>query len=187
MPIQFRILTLALTLVLAPTVFAQEVSIGKSVESLLDYAKERNPEYAAMRSEAEAAGASSSLGPDWKSEEAISSPEVAGLFIISPESGEPGAPPSEGMSLPSVVMSTTLDLNGLPLDTEASIEDPLISGKEIQAPSITTATVPPITYCVDLDFLLWIFIITPPVSPSSAHKNKSELFLTQSPGRSGQS
>lgn len=56
MPIHFRSLTLALTLVLAPSVFAQEVLIGKSVESLLDFAKERNPEYAAMRSEAEAAG-----------------------------------------------------------------------------------------------------------------------------------
>ena len=33
---------------------AQELALGKTVESLLDYAKTRNPEYAAMRLEAEA-------------------------------------------------------------------------------------------------------------------------------------
>jgi len=39
-----------------PTVaLAQESALGKTVESLLVYAKERNPEYAAMRLEAEAA------------------------------------------------------------------------------------------------------------------------------------
>ncbi|MFA6311226.1 MAG: TolC family protein [Sterolibacterium sp.] len=36
-------------------VLAQESALGKSVNSLLDYAKERNPEYAAMRLEADAA------------------------------------------------------------------------------------------------------------------------------------
>ncbi|OHC70535.1 MAG: transporter [Rhodocyclales bacterium GWA2_65_20] len=35
---------------------AQEGALGKTVESLLDYAKARNPEFAAMRLEAEAAG-----------------------------------------------------------------------------------------------------------------------------------
>ncbi|MCX7058795.1 MAG: TolC family protein, partial [Proteobacteria bacterium] len=34
---------------------AQESALGKTVESLLDYARERNPEYAAMRLEADAA------------------------------------------------------------------------------------------------------------------------------------
>ena len=51
----FRALTLALTIALAPPVIAQEVLIGKSVESLLDFAKDRNPDYAAMRYEADAA------------------------------------------------------------------------------------------------------------------------------------
>ncbi len=41
---------------MAAPVSAQEGMLGKSVEGLLDYAKERNPEYAAMRYEAEAAG-----------------------------------------------------------------------------------------------------------------------------------
>ena len=35
---------------------ASELIVGGSVESLLDYAKERNPEYAGMRHEADAAG-----------------------------------------------------------------------------------------------------------------------------------
>jgi len=58
MPIRFhfRALTLVLTLVLASPVMAQEVLIGKSVESLLDFAKDRNPEYATLRHEAAAAG-----------------------------------------------------------------------------------------------------------------------------------
>ncbi|MCX7176499.1 MAG: TolC family protein [Proteobacteria bacterium] len=48
---------LALLLVLAaPTaLLAQESSLGRTVDGLLAYAKERNPEYAAMRLEAEAA------------------------------------------------------------------------------------------------------------------------------------
>ena len=36
-------------------VLAQDATLGKTVESLLDYAKARNPEYAAMRLEADAA------------------------------------------------------------------------------------------------------------------------------------
>src|SRR3989338_2306221 len=47
------------------------------------------------------AASSSPIRPDWKREEAISSPEVAGLSIIAPLSGEPGAPPSGENSLPS--------------------------------------------------------------------------------------
>ncbi len=51
-----RLLTLALTVALAPPVIAQDVLIGKTVESLLDYARSNNPEYASMRYEADAAG-----------------------------------------------------------------------------------------------------------------------------------
>ncbi|MBI5920670.1 MAG: TolC family protein [Betaproteobacteria bacterium] len=49
--------TFVLLLVLAAPapLLAQEESLGNSVESLLAYARERNPEYAAMRLEAEAA------------------------------------------------------------------------------------------------------------------------------------
>jgi len=46
---------LVLVLGMAPPVPAQEGRLGKTVDSLLDYARERNPEYAAMRLEAEAA------------------------------------------------------------------------------------------------------------------------------------
>jgi cobalt-zinc-cadmium efflux system outer membrane protein len=34
---------------------SQEAAIGRTVESLLEFARDRNPEYAAMRAEAEAA------------------------------------------------------------------------------------------------------------------------------------
>ena len=51
-----RLLTLALTVALASPVIAQDVLIGKTVESLLDYARSNNPEYASMRFEADAAG-----------------------------------------------------------------------------------------------------------------------------------
>ena len=47
---------LLLVLGAAPPAQAQEGALGKTVESLLDYAKARNPEFAAMRLEAEAAG-----------------------------------------------------------------------------------------------------------------------------------
>jgi hypothetical protein len=77
----------------------------------------------------------------------MSSPEVAGLFIISPLRGAPGAPPSEGMSLSSEEISATLEWNGFPAEAEESREEPLIRGKDIQIPSMTTATVPPMTYC----------------------------------------
>ena len=53
-PTQAVILLLALGLV--NPVFAQEVVLGKTVESLLDFAKSNNPEYASMRYEADAAG-----------------------------------------------------------------------------------------------------------------------------------
>lgn len=49
-------LILVLAFAAAPPVRGQEAALGTSVESLLDYAKARNPEYAAMRLEAEAAG-----------------------------------------------------------------------------------------------------------------------------------
>lgn len=55
MLIDFRALTLALIFALAPPVMAQEVLIGKSVDSLINYARNNNPEYASMRHEADAA------------------------------------------------------------------------------------------------------------------------------------
>ena len=48
-------LILMLAFAAATPALAQETALGTSVESLLDYAKARNPEYAAMRLEAEAA------------------------------------------------------------------------------------------------------------------------------------
>jgi cobalt-zinc-cadmium efflux system outer membrane protein len=48
-------LILMLAFAAATPALAQETALGTSVESLLDYAKSRNPEYAAMRLEAEAA------------------------------------------------------------------------------------------------------------------------------------
>lgn len=46
---------IVLSLALPMPLLAQDSALGKSVDSLLDYAKERNPEYAAMRLEADAA------------------------------------------------------------------------------------------------------------------------------------
>ncbi|MCX7169420.1 MAG: TolC family protein [Proteobacteria bacterium] len=48
-------LVLCLALGVQTHALAQESALGKTVESLLDYARERNPEYAAMRLEADAA------------------------------------------------------------------------------------------------------------------------------------
>lgn len=45
----------SLTLGVSSAALASELSIGANVESLLDYARERNPEYASMRYEAQAA------------------------------------------------------------------------------------------------------------------------------------
>ena len=49
-------LALLLALGIAPPVLSQEDPIGRNAESLLVFAKEKNPEYAAMRFEADAAG-----------------------------------------------------------------------------------------------------------------------------------
>lgn len=54
-PAQAIVLMLALGALL-PHAFAQEAAIGGTVESLLDYARNNNPEYASMRHEADAAG-----------------------------------------------------------------------------------------------------------------------------------
>ncbi len=51
-----RTIILALALGLAPPALAQETAIGRTVDSLLDYARSNNPEYASMRYEADAAG-----------------------------------------------------------------------------------------------------------------------------------
>ncbi len=63
MPKRFslRSLTVALAIVsapaaFAPAAFAQEAAPGRTVASLLDYARQNNPDYAAMRHEADAAG-----------------------------------------------------------------------------------------------------------------------------------
>lgn len=48
------ILASALSFGLSHTVFAQTVRLGESVQGLLDYARSRNPDYAAMRHEASA-------------------------------------------------------------------------------------------------------------------------------------
>ncbi|MFZ4539481.1 TolC family protein [Propionivibrio sp.] len=50
-----RILALLLVLGLQAPLQAQENTLGRSVDSLLEYAKDKNPEYATMRYEAEAA------------------------------------------------------------------------------------------------------------------------------------
>jgi outer membrane protein TolC len=54
-PARAVVLMLALGALL-PHAFAQEAAIGGTVESLLDYARNNNPEYASMRHEADAAG-----------------------------------------------------------------------------------------------------------------------------------
>ena len=50
------ILILSLTIAFGAPVFAQEAPLGANVDSLINYAKTRNPEYAAMQAEAEASG-----------------------------------------------------------------------------------------------------------------------------------
>ena len=50
------ILILSLAIAIGAPVFAQEGPLGANVDSLINYAKTRNPEYAAMQAEAEASG-----------------------------------------------------------------------------------------------------------------------------------
>jgi cobalt-zinc-cadmium efflux system outer membrane protein len=50
------ILILSLASAFGAPVFAQEAPLGANVDSLINYAKTRNPEYAAMQAEAEASG-----------------------------------------------------------------------------------------------------------------------------------
>ena len=50
------IFILALATAFGAPVFAQEAALGANVDSLINYAKTRNPEYAAMQAEAEASG-----------------------------------------------------------------------------------------------------------------------------------
>ena len=50
-----RTFALWLILGLAAPALSQEVAIGRTVESLLEFARDRNPEYAAMQAEADAA------------------------------------------------------------------------------------------------------------------------------------
>ncbi len=51
-----RAIVLSLAIGLAQPLLAQEAAIGRTVDSLLDYARRNNPEFAAMRHEADAAG-----------------------------------------------------------------------------------------------------------------------------------
>ena len=53
--IPVRVVALLLTLAVAVSVSARETAIGSSVDSLLDVAREANPEYIGMRLEADAA------------------------------------------------------------------------------------------------------------------------------------
>ena len=48
--------TMILALGMANPALSQEIAVGRTVESLLDYARNNNPEYASMRYEADAAG-----------------------------------------------------------------------------------------------------------------------------------
>lgn len=50
------ILILALATAFGSPVLAQDAALGANVDSLINYAKTRNPEYAAMQAEAEASG-----------------------------------------------------------------------------------------------------------------------------------
>ena len=50
------ILILALATAFGAPVFAQEAALGANVDSLINYARTRNPEYAAMQAEADASG-----------------------------------------------------------------------------------------------------------------------------------
>jgi len=54
-PVFVHVFTLTLIAALALPASAQEAPVGRSVESLLEFAKSNNPEYASMRYEAEAA------------------------------------------------------------------------------------------------------------------------------------
>ncbi len=58
MPKRFSLqtLTVVLAVLSAPAVLAQDAAPGRTVASLLDYARQNNPEYASMRHEADAAG-----------------------------------------------------------------------------------------------------------------------------------
>ena len=53
--VSFHLLTLLLAVALAPSAKAQDVPLGQTVASLLDYARQNNPDYATMRHEADAA------------------------------------------------------------------------------------------------------------------------------------
>jgi outer membrane protein TolC len=53
--VSLRVLTLALAIALPPLASAQDVPPGRTVASLLDYARQNNPDYASMRHEADAA------------------------------------------------------------------------------------------------------------------------------------
>lgn len=80
-----RTLAMLLALGIFGPVVAQEVLPGRTVESLLDYAKSRNPDYAAMRLEAEAA--SERVYPAGALPDPVLRTELQNVTNYSPETG----------------------------------------------------------------------------------------------------
>lgn len=80
-----RTLALLLALAWVGPAIAQEALPGRTVESLLDYAKARNPEYAAMRLEAEAAG--ERVYPAGALPDPVLRTELQNVTNYSPETG----------------------------------------------------------------------------------------------------
>lgn len=80
-----RTLAMLLALAMMGSAIAQETLPGQTVESLLDYAKSRNPEYAAMRLEAEAAG--ERVYPAGALPDPVLRTELQNVTNYSPETG----------------------------------------------------------------------------------------------------
>lgn len=80
-----QIPSMLLVLAMAGSVMAQETLPGRTVESLLDYAKARNPAYASMRLEAEAA--SERIYPAGALPDPLLRTELQNVTNYSPETG----------------------------------------------------------------------------------------------------
>lgn len=80
-----RTLAMLLALAMMGSAIAQETLPGQTVESLLDYAKSRNPEYAAMRLEADAAG--ERVYPAGALPDPVLRTELQNVTNYSPETG----------------------------------------------------------------------------------------------------
>jgi cobalt-zinc-cadmium efflux system outer membrane protein len=101
---------------------AQEAALGTSVESLLDYAKARNPEYAAMRLEAEAAR--ERIDPAGALPDPMLRTELQNVTNFGAESG------TSFNLLPSRVGSTKYTLTQ-PLLTQARYADGLVPQQDV--------------------------------------------------------